>query len=112
MERECLWCRNEVEGRANKKFCHDNCRYKYNNAIKINAVIIKSIDTALRKNRRIIEELKEGTKVDELTLLQKGFNFKYSTHTYTTLKGETYYYCYEYGYKALGNNFYFLVKQK
>lgn len=25
----CLWCKNDMEGRAGKKFCSDNCRASY-----------------------------------------------------------------------------------
>lgn len=111
MEKKCLQCGFEVEGRIDKKFCCDDCRYSYNNVIKNNPSI-KNINAVLRKNRSVIEKFGEGAKVNELILLQNGFNFKYFTHTYSTLKGETYYYCYEYGYKSIGKDLYFFVKQK
>ena len=33
-----------------------------------------------------------------------GYNFNYFTNIYTTTKGVTYYYCYDYGYRLLEEN--------
>jgi len=44
--------------------------------------------------------------------LEFGFNFNYFTNTYTNKKGVTYFYCYEYGYLPLENNFYLIVKRR
>ena len=113
MEIKCIECGNKTEGRIDKKFCSDTCRNDYNNALKRDVSnSITNINNALRRNRRVLKELKEGCKVGKSMLLQKGFNFKYFTHIYTTAKKETYYYCYDYGYKPIGNDVYFLVKEK
>jgi hypothetical protein len=45
-------------------------------------------------------------------LLQKGFLFKYITHLYTTKEGKVYYYCYDYGYLPLDNDWYLIVRRK
>ena len=77
---------------------------------------MRNINNALSKNRRILEELlpegEEMSKVTQDKLLQKGFLFKYVTHLYTTKAGKTYYYCYEYGYLPLDNDWYLVVKKK
>ena len=54
----------------------------------------------------------EMVKITEDKLLQKGFVFKYHTHTYTTQEGNIYYYCYDYGYLPLENKWYMVVRRK
>ncbi|MBC7654417.1 MAG: DUF2116 family Zn-ribbon domain-containing protein, partial [Oligoflexus sp.] len=34
MDKQCLDCGNSIKGRADKKFCDDQCRSNYNNRIK------------------------------------------------------------------------------
>jgi hypothetical protein len=74
------------------------------------------VNHALGKNRRILESLfPEGEDVAKTTkekLLQKGFLFKYLTHLYNNKKGNTYFFCYDYGYMPLSNDWYLLVKRK
>lgn len=113
----CLTCNKSIKGRTDKKFCDDYCRNAYNNQLKAEGNNrVRNINNALRKNRRILEELlKENekmTKVNREKLLQEGFQFKYNTHTYSNQKGATYQFCYEYGYLALENNWYGVVKRK
>jgi len=38
-----------------------------------------------------------------------GFSFEYFTNTYTTKADKTYFFCYEYGYLDLGNDYFALV---
>jgi hypothetical protein len=45
-------------------------------------------------------------------LMEKGFNTKYHTHTYTTRDDHTYVFCYEYGYLPLKNDSVVVVKWK
>ena len=77
---------------------------------------MKNVNNALSKNRRILEELlpegEEMVKTTQEKLVQKGFLFKYVTDLYTTKSGKTYYYCYEYGYLPLDNDWYLIVKKK
>ena len=114
-ERVCPDCGEIIKGRTDKKFCSDACRNSYNN--KRNADVsnyVRSINNILRHNRRIIEELAPGDKATthKSKLLEKGFDFGYYTNTYKTQKGAVYYFCYEYGYLPLENDFYILVKKK
>ena len=51
-------------------------------------------------------------KANRDKLIEKGFQFKYHTHQYTAKNGNTYFYCYEYGYLPLENNWYLNCKAK
>ncbi|MBN8702926.1 MAG: hypothetical protein J0M08_07665 [Bacteroidetes bacterium] len=115
MEKKCLECKEVIKGRIDKKFCSDLCRNSFNNRLNSDSVnYVRNVNNILRKNRRILEELvpEETAKTSKAKLSDKGFNFAYFTSTYTTKKGDTYYYCYDYGYLPLENNFYFLVKKR
>ncbi len=112
----CMACSKPVKGRSDKKFCDDYCRNVYNNELKSDANnYIRNINNGLRKNRRILEEClpagEEMAKTTKEKLLQKGFQFKYLTHTYTNKKGNVYYFCYDYGYLPLENDWYLVVKR-
>jgi predicted nucleic acid-binding Zn ribbon protein len=114
--RECLACGKILHGRADKKFCNDYCRNAYNNNLKsANSPFVRNINNALQKNRRILESAlgaEEMQKVQKEKLSQEGFNFKFITHTYVNKKGNTYFFCYEYGYLPLEHGWYLVVKRK
>lgn len=114
MERICLDCRQPLRGRADKKFCDDQCRSNYNNRIKLQkSDFVKEVNAILSKNRNILQKLNPDgkTKITREKLLGKGFSFTYFTHIYQTQKGNTYYFCYEYGYLKLENDDFLLVKR-
>jgi hypothetical protein len=111
----CLECGEPLLGRADKKFCSDQCRNTFNNRMNSDATnLVRNINNQLRKNRRILSELNpEGKcKVQKDQLLSKGFSFRYCTHSYTTQKGTTYYFSYDQGYLPLEDGSYFLVVDK
>jgi hypothetical protein len=115
--KNCLACNKPVKGRADKKFCDDYCRNAYNNQLKTSSdKLVININNALKKNRRILDALlpaqEEMAKTTKEKLLAKGFQFKYITHTYTNKKGNTYFFCYDYGYLPLENDWYLVVKRK
>ena len=115
--RTCMSCGKSLKGRSDKKFCDDFCRNVYNNDLKSGSNnYVRNINNALRKNRRLLEDcLQAGEEVAKTTkdkLLHKGFQFKYTTHTYTNKKGNIYYFCYDYGYLPLENGWYLVVKRK
>lgn len=116
-QRVCPVCGDKIYGRSDKKFCSDHCRNAFNN--KLNSDYSnnrRNINNILRKNRRILEEenTQSGkTLVSKESLLTKGFNFTYHTHTYTTKKGYIYTFCYEQGYLYLEDKkMYLLVTSK
>ncbi|MCY7309579.1 MAG: hypothetical protein LH619_02260 [Chitinophagaceae bacterium] len=115
--KNCLACDKSIKGRSDKKFCDDYCRNNYNNQLKATTgTQIRLINNTLAKNYRILEALlagdKEIAKTTREQLLLKGFSFKYLTHIYTTKSGKTYYYCYEYGYLPLDNDWFLIVRKK
>lgn len=112
----CLKCKKPVKGRSDKKFCDDYCRAAYNNELKSAANNnIRNVNNALGKNRRILESLlpdgEATAKANRDKLIEKGFQFKYHTHIYNTKTDKTYFYCYEYGYLPLENNWFLIVKR-
>ncbi len=113
----CLACEKPVKGRTDKKFCDDNCRNNYNNNLKAGCNnLVRNINNALGKNRRILESLipegEEMGKISKEKLLQEGFFFKYITHIYTNKNGANYFYCYDHGYLVLENEWYLVVRQR
>jgi len=114
MEGRCLHCGNKLYGRVDKKFCDSHCRssYHHKNERGVES-IIRSTNYHLRKNRRILKELNPNGKVrcHHKTLRDKGFDFELHTSTITNEHGNKYYFCYEYGYLPLLNDFFFLVKK-
>lgn len=73
----------------------------------------RKVNSILRKNRRILEELnpKEKARTTKERLLLNGFNFYYYTNVYHTKQGKTYYFVYEHGYLELDNEDYALVRK-
>jgi len=113
--RKCLECNEEILGRSDKKFCDDQCRNAYNNKLNSEKVkIVKTINNILLKNRRILTLLNPNgkAKIHKDKLLTKGFDFKYYTHTYITKENAHYIFCYDYGYLALDNDWYLLVRNE
>lgn len=117
--RTCLACGKTIKGRVDKKFCDDYCRNNYNNQQKAKSnytTLIRNINNALLKNRKILESLK-GDKEENVSarrekLLQLGFNFKYTTHSFKNKEGKTYFWCYDYGYLPFDNDWILIVKTK
>lgn len=114
-KRECLECKDPLKGRKDQKFCSDYCRNSYNN--RLNEVAnkqVRTINTILRKNRRILEQLNPKGKVtvDEMTLAELGFNFHYFTNIYQTKKGSSYFFVYDYGYLPIEGNQYVIVQKQ
>ncbi len=115
----CLACGKTLKGRIDKKFCDDYCRNNYNNQQKArsnHSAFVRNINNALLKNRKILESLKgdkeEHVKANKEKLHGLGFSFKYLTHTFKNKEGKTYFWCYEYGYLPLDNDWFLIVKRK
>ena len=113
-EKSCLECGTKIFGRNDKKFCSDQCRNSYNNKLNSDSNnYIRTVNNTLRKNRRILESLTPNgkSKTTRAKLNENGFDFNFHTNTYTTKAGATYYFCYEYGYLELDNDWFALVKR-
>ena len=114
-EKVCLECGTKIIGRADKKFCSDQCRVSYNNRLNSNETnFMRNVNNVLRKNRRILIELNTSgkSKVTGDILHRQGFDFNLFTSTYTTKEGAIYHYCYEQGYLQVDKNWYLLVVKK
>lgn len=118
-KRTCLACDKPLKGRIDKKFCDDYCRNNYNNLQKAkgrHSSLVRNINNALMKNRKILESVlgddDETAKANKDKLQRLGFHFKYFTHIYTTKSDKTYFYCYDYGYLPLDNDWFLIVKKK
>jgi len=100
----CKQCGEKIVGRIDKKFCDAQCRNSYNNKRKRESEKqIVEINRILRRNRKILKQLSpEGkTTIRKEYLEKSGFDFRYHTHSYTTIHNNTYKLCYEYGYLEL-----------
>ena len=112
--RKCLNCSEPINGRSDRKFCNDYCRNSYNNKLRSGSnKQINQINRVLRKNRAILEKLHPGVQsnIHYHNMLQAGFNFNFMTNISTTKTGETCYFCYDYGYLPMDNDYYTLVKK-
>jgi hypothetical protein len=115
-QRLCLSCGEPLKGRSDKKFCDDYCRNAYHNNLNSDENnFVRNVNNILRRNRRILEQLipqgQETGNASKTKLLEKGFQFKYLTDILKTQKGKTYYFCYEYGYLPLSNDWFTIVKK-
>ena len=113
-DRTCIECGRSFQGRSDKKFCTDACRNHFNNKQNADQMnYIRSVNNTLRKNRRILEKLNPEckSKIHRDQLLRHGFHFEYYTNTYLTKAGDEYKFCYEQGFKDIGNGFYLIVKR-
>ncbi|MFK8102679.1 MAG: hypothetical protein AB8G15_09145 [Saprospiraceae bacterium] len=111
-KRKCEECEEIIRGRADKKFCSDQCRSSHNNRLNSDANnFVRNINNILRKNRRILTELnpKGKAKVHREKLLAKGFRMEYFTNIYKTKAGKAYHFCYEQGFLELADGYYALV---
>jgi hypothetical protein len=117
--KNCLDCGEPLKGRIDKKFCDDYCRNRYNNLQKVKSThnkVVRTINNFLLRNRRILENLlppgEYKMKANRDLLQQEGFHFKYITHSSTNKVGKTCFYCYDYGYMPLDNDWFLLVRRK
>ena len=116
-ERFCLTCNKLLRGRSDKKFCDDYCRNTFNNHLKSSTNnLVRNINHALTKNRRILESLlingENMTKAPREKLQQLGFQFRYQTHSFLNSSGKLCTCCYDHGYLPLENDWFLVVKEK
>jgi len=115
MERKCLDCGSPLRGRADKKFCDDQCRSNYNNHKRAGySSAFRPVNAILRKNHSVLMRLcgSNKTRLEKDELLRCGFDFNYHTHLYHTQNGNTYHFCYDYGYLKLENEMFMIVWQR
>jgi predicted nucleic acid-binding Zn ribbon protein len=108
VERKCLDCGDILRGRADKKFCSDQCRNNYNNRLNRDSNnLVRNVHGLLRKNRRILADLFDDgkTTIHKDALYALGYNFSFFTHIIESKNGNKYHYCYEYGFREKGDDF-------
>lgn len=100
-KRVCPGCGFTIYGRTDKVFCTDQCRTQhYNQKYREVDHAVRKINAALKRNRKILIELLDlgKTEVDEQTLLEMGFDFRYITAVVREEKDKLSYRCYDVGY--------------
>ncbi len=113
-DRKCLECNEPLRGRADQKFCNDQCRSAYNNRQLVDSnSVMRTINRILKKNYFILTAMNPEGKTTALKtdLQKKGFRFDYFTNLYTTKTNRIYYFCYDQGYSELENNKVILVRR-
>ena len=97
--KNCLYCKKQIKGRTDKKFCNDYCRNIFNNQINAASTnLMRNINHVIGKNRRILSFfVSEETiiKIKKEDMLLDGFQFKYYTHVQTIKTGAMLYCCYD-----------------
>lgn len=100
----CLYCEEEIKGRSDKRFCNANCKSAYHNQNpNSNEAFIRGINSQIRKNRSALRTacpLGKATVRKEF-LLKLGMDFKYLTHIWKSPRGNSYNFCYDYGYMQI-----------
>lgn len=114
-------CKKTVKGRSDRVFCSGYCKSEYHYSIRKESgkTYFKAhIDDILRKNRSILAKFnsRNGIVVESELLLENGFNPRFFTHYWTNLTGETFYFCYDQGFKentsGFGNKYTLVAWQK
>lgn len=108
MERKCLNCKEELVGRADKKYCNDYCKsnFNYEKNKRKESSLFKQIDSQLKLNRRLLRDYNRAGKstVRKEKFHAAGFNPNYFTHFWKNSKGQVYLFCYEFGFLKLTEN--------
>ena len=106
--RKCLNCQEVVDGRTDKKFCSPYCKsaFHYQDSKKSEDSTFKRIDNQLKLNRRLLKSYNKSGKstIRKETLIQEGFNPKYITHWWKNKRGDTYLFCFEFGFLLRNEN--------
>jgi len=113
-DRKCLECYEQLRGRADQKFCNDQCRSAYNNRqLTDSNKVIRTVNRILKKNYSILTALNPEGKTTVLLndLQKKGYRFDYFTCTYLARNSRIYYFCYDMGYCELENNKVVIVRR-
>lgn len=104
----CPNCKEEFEGRLNKVFCSVYCKSAYNYEKDKNKppTRYQSVEKKLKHNRRLLAKYNQAGKatIRKEKLLSEGFDPKYITNWWKNSKGDTYLFCYEYGFLSRTEN--------
>lgn len=102
LQKSCLYCKKEVFGRSDKKFCDPQCKsaYQYQQTRAQPERFYNKVDNQLRLNRKLLKDYNKGGKVTVRTsvLKAKGFDARFFTHYWKNGKGDVYLFVYEFGF--------------
>ena len=115
MQRECIECKTKLTGRADKKFCNDDCRSSYHNKMNSDSNnFMRVVNNILRRNRRILQNYYHSgmTSIEREKLLREGFAFGYYTNEKQEQDGKVSRFCYEIGYKEVDSRSLNLIKMQ
>lgn len=91
LQKVCLYCKKELVGRTDKKYCNLHCKsaYQYQKIREQPERFYNKVDNQLRLNRRLLKQFNKAGKsvVRCETLLKLGFNPKFVTHYWKNKKG-------------------------
>ncbi len=106
--KECLYCKSQLIGRTDKKFCDPQCKsaYQYQQAKEQPERFYNKVDNQLKLNRKILKEYNKGGKVTVRAemLTEQGFNPNFFTHYWKNNKGDVYLFAYEFGFLKINEN--------
>jgi hypothetical protein len=114
-ERRCLECGDVLHGRADQKYCNDQCRNTFNNKqLGETNNTIRRINRVLKKNQAVLAALNTNGKitVSKSQLIKKEFSFNYFTNLLITHHGRTYYFCYDQGYSMTDGDKVLLIRKQ
>ena len=96
----CKTCREPIRGRSDKKFCSDHCRtHWHNEQNRMTSACVRTINQALRRNRRILLRCSEGKKKPSRSMMiSLGYDFNLFTGMAITVAGQSVYICYDIGF--------------
>ncbi len=113
-QRKCFECGDPLHGRADQKFCSDQCRNAYNNN-KLGQTnnANRRVNRILKKNQTLLSGLNKSGKITipRSELIGKEFNFNYFTSMSTTQQGRVYFFCYDQGYSIVSGDKVLLVRK-
>ncbi|WP_207801951.1 hypothetical protein [Pontibacter arcticus] len=114
---KCRQCGAAMYGRADRKFCSDQCRARAGNLKKhkdAGEQLMVQVNKILRQNRLLLQRTSpEGKTTLKRSVLElAGFDFRYFTNLFRTQKGNTYYFCYDYGYLLLDDEKVLIVNRQ
>ena len=106
--KKCPNCSEEIKGRKNKTFCTLYCKsaYHYEKDKNKPPTRYKAVDTQLKLNRKILARFNQAGKatIRQENLLKEGFDPTYITSWWKNKKGDTYLFCYEFGFLSKREN--------
>lgn len=114
-ERKCQECGDKLRGRADQKYCSDQCRNAFNNKLMSETNnMIRQINRILKKNQLILSVLNPAgkTTVNQSDLIRNGFNFNYFTNVSATRNGRVFHFCYDHGYSMVEGEKVLLVQKE